>query len=382
VLIRPDAPPTGILVADAFAQRVKKPQHGEVGSMVVFNYSGREINAKIVYYGPGLSGKTTNLEHIYNKTAPHLRGKMVSMKTKVDRTLFFDFLPIQGGEVAGFNIRFLLYTVPGQVYYNATRKLVLKGADAIVFVADSQAEEMAANRESLKNLQENLTEHGKDLNQIPLVVQYNKRDLPSALPIDKLEAELNPRGVPSFESVATSGNGVFETLTAATRMVLDELRDQLVQDKSSQNESDGREISFGTVGQAEQDSSTMKDKVSDVPSPGEEPSPVPVSAGDSCPSYEGCQASSAGAAGGGFAGTGTSGYAPPIGSGASVGPPPGLPDVSIPEPAGAGRPALDGARGGRQKVRIPIRLGDPDKAGHVVVNLAVDIEIVVDEDRV
>jgi signal recognition particle receptor subunit beta len=242
--------------------------------MVVFNYSGREINAKIVYYGPGLSGKTTNLEHIYNKTAPHLRGKMVSMKTKVDRTLFFDFLPIQGGEIAGFNIRFLLYTVPGQVYYNATRKLVLKGADAIVFVADSQSEELAANRESLKNLQENLAEHGKDLSEVPLVIQYNKRDLPSALAIEKLEEELNPRGVPSFESVATNGNGVFETLTAATRMVLDQLRDQLVQDQTQQDESDGREISFGTVsepgeaqgaaGQAEQDSSTMKVSVAPV----------------------------------------------------------------------------------------------------------------------
>jgi signal recognition particle receptor subunit beta len=346
--------------------------------MVVFNYSGREINAKIVYYGPGLSGKTTNLEHIYNKTAAHLRGKMVSMKTKVDRTLFFDFLPIQGGEVAGFNIRFLLYTVPGQVYYNATRKLVLKGADAIVFVADSQAEEMAANRESLKNLEENLAEHGKDLKQIPLVIQYNKRDLPSALPVDKLEAELNPRGIPSFESVATDGNGVFETLTAGTKMVMDELRDQLVQDKSGQEESDGQEISFGTVEQAEQDSSTMKDKVSDVPSPGEEPSPAPVGAGGSCPSYDSREASGAGA--GGSAGAGDSSYAPAVETLEGIEPSPRSPGGGGPgEPVGAPQEVGAAPAGGR-KVKIPIRLADPGKTGHVVVNLAVDVEIVVDDD--
>jgi hypothetical protein len=257
--------------------------------MVVFNYSGREINAKIVYYGPGLSGKTTNLEHIYGTTAPHLRGKMVSMKTKVDRTLFFDFLPIEGGEIAGFKVRFLLYTVPGQVYYNATRKLVLKGADAVVFVADSQADELAANRESLKNLQENLKEHGKDIATIPMVMQYNKRDLQGILPVDKLEGELNKRGVPSFEATATVGTGVFETLGAATRMVMAELREQLVRDQKNCEETvDGQELSFGCmpesneaqgeVEQGAQDSSTIKDKVSDVPSPGEEPSPAPASA--------------------------------------------------------------------------------------------------------
>jgi signal recognition particle receptor subunit beta len=345
--------------------------------MVVFNYSGREINAKIVYYGPGLSGKTTNLEYIYNKTAAHLRGKMVSMKTKVDRTLFFDFLPIQGGEVAGFNIRFLLYTVPGQVYYNATRKLVLKGADAIVFVADSQSEELAANRESLKNLQENLAEHGKDLNSVPLVMQYNKRDLPSALAVEKLEAELNPRGVPSFESVATDGAGVFETLTAATRMVLDELRDQLVQDRSRQNESDGREISFGTVGQAEQDSSTMKDKVSDVPSPGEEPSPAPAGAGGSCPSYGNIEISSARAGG-----AGDSDLASAVGTLTEVEPSQRTSD----QPASRGVPkasqAVELGPSGERRLKIPVHLGDAGKAGHVVVNLAVDIEIVVDDDNV
>ena len=360
--------------------------------MVVFNYSGREINAKIVYYGPGLSGKTTNLEHIYNKTAAHLRGKMVSMKTKVDRTLFFDFLPIQGGEIAGFNIRFLLYTVPGQVYYNATRKLVLKGADAIVFVADSQSEEMAANRESLKNLQENLTEHGKDVNDVPLVMQYNKRDLPSALSIEKLEEELNPRGVPSFESIATDGNGVFETLTAATRMVLEQLRDQLIQDESKQNELDGREISFGTVsepgeaqgtaGQAEQDSSTMKDKVSDVPSPGEEPSPAPAGAGGSCPSYENATAPTGGQ---GAARSGDGGHTRQgvsSATGTMTEPGTSIRNLDLPDSDDKLRVTHRVPPGGQteRKLKIPIRLSDPGKTGHVIVNLAVDIEIVVDDD--
>jgi len=364
--------------------------------MVVFNYSGREINAKIVYYGPGLSGKTTNLEHIYNKTAAHLRGKMVSMKTKVDRTLFFDFLPIQGGEIAGFNIRFLLYTVPGQVYYNATRKLVLKGADAIVFVADSKSEEMAANRESLKNLQENLTEHGKDVNDVAMVMQYNKRDLPSALSIEKLEEELNPRGVPSFESIATEGNGVFETLTAATRMVLEQLRDQLIQDESKHCELDGREISFGTVsepglaqgtaGQAEQDSSTMKDKVSDVPSPGEEPSPAPAGAGGSCPSYENATASTGGqgAARSGDGGYARQGASSSTSTGTMTEADPSLRNLELPDSDDKLRVTHRVDPGGQaeRKLKIPIRLSGPGKTGHVVVNLAVDIEIVVDDDKV
>jgi len=362
--------------------------------MVVFNYSGREINAKIVYYGPGLSGKTTNLEHIYNKTAPHLRGKMVSMKTKVDRTLFFDFLPIQGGEIAGFNIRFLLYTVPGQVYYNATRKLVLKGADAIVFVADSQSEELAANRESLKNLQENLVEHGKDLSDVPLVIQYNKRDLPSALPIERLEEELNKRGVPSFESVATVGNGVFETLTAATRMVLEQLRDQLVQGESQQNESDGREISFGTVsepgeaqgtaGQAEQDSSTMKDKVSDVPSPGEEPSPAPAGVGDSCPSYDSATTSTRDREAAGSGDGGPPGQQASPSTATLTQDEPGLRNLDLPDCDERLRVTHQPYPGGsaEKRLKIPIKLSDPGKTGHVVVNLAVDIEIVVDDDKV
>jgi signal recognition particle receptor subunit beta len=326
--------------------------------MVVFNYSGKEINAKIVYYGPGLSGKTTNLEHIYSKTAAHLRGKMVSMKTKVDRTLFFDFLPIMGGEIAGFNIRFLLYTVPGQVYYNATRKLVLKGADAIVFVADSQAEELAANRESLKNLRENLGEYGKELDDTPWVIQYNKRDLPTAMPVEKLEAELNPKRVPSFESVATDGRGVFETLTAATKMVIAELRRQLSQDEQD-IESGGQDISFGMISEpqaardgverADTDSSTIKDKVSDVPSPGEEPSLVSTPTGVTCPP--------------------------------SLNQTGGYPKASDIAPVPSGEPGATVCQQGvgGNRLRIPIKVNAKGQPGHVVVNLAVDVEVIVEE---
>ena len=331
--------------------------------MVVFNYSGKEINAKIVYYGPGLSGKTTNLEHIYSKTAPHLRGKMVSMKTKVDRTLFFDFLPIEGGEIAGFNIRFLLYTVPGQVYYNATRKLVLKGADAIVFVADSQAEELAANRESLKNLRENLREHGKDLEEVPLVLQYNKRDLPSALPVEKLDEELNPDRVPSFESVATAGTGVFETLEATTKLVVAELRKQLGQEQEVETESGGQEISFGVVSesnqtrdsseQADNDSSTITDKVSDVPSPGEEPSPVLTGAEDLPPPVQ----------------------TPEVPVAVPQYPRRDRPPPSQKEDSAGASCTVDS----QKRLIIPVRVGGNGKPGHVVVNLAVDVEVVVEE---
>ena len=171
--------------------------------MVLVSYSGKEINAKLVYYGPGLSGKTTNLEYIYGSIPGNHRGKMVSMKTKTERTLFFDFLPVQLGELSGFKTRFLLYTVPGQVYYNATRKLVLKGVDAVVFVADSKRGKMDENVESLENLKENLREHGLDVDSIPWVLQYNKRDLPEVYSIQELDQVLNPMKVPTFEAVAT-----------------------------------------------------------------------------------------------------------------------------------------------------------------------------------
>lgn len=188
--------------------------------MVVVSYSGREINAKIVYYGPGLCGKTTNLEKIYDSVPETHRGRMVSMKTQTDRTLFFDLLPLDLGELQGMKTRFLLYTVPGQVYYNATRKLVLKGVDAVVFVADSSPEKMAENRESLANLEANLKAYGLDLRSIPWVLQYNKRDLPDALSVAEMDRELNKYSVPTFEAQAVNGGGVFETLRGISKLLL------------------------------------------------------------------------------------------------------------------------------------------------------------------
>jgi hypothetical protein len=179
--------------------------------MVVVNTAASEINAKIVYYGPALSGKTTNLEQIYERMPSHAKGRMVSMKTRTDRTLFFDFLPLELGDMGGYKTRMLLYTVPGQVYYNATRKLVLKGADAVVFVADSSASKMGENVESLRNLEENLNELGLTLDTTPWVIQYNKRDVSDAVPLGTLERELNLLRVRSFEAVATQGTGVYET---------------------------------------------------------------------------------------------------------------------------------------------------------------------------
>jgi signal recognition particle receptor subunit beta len=193
-------------------------------TVVVVSYSGKEINAKLVYYGAGLSGKTTNLESIYEAVPDTSRGKMVSMKTQSDRTLFFDLLPLDLGEIMGFKTRFLLYTVPGQVFYNATRKLVLKGADAIVFVADSEVGKMEENKESLTNLKANLSEYGLSIDNIPWVIQYNKRDLPNVYSLDELNAELNPGGkVPFFEAVATQGKGVFETFRGISHMLMEKV---------------------------------------------------------------------------------------------------------------------------------------------------------------
>jgi hypothetical protein len=193
--------------------------------MAFINYSAREINCKLVYYGPGLCGKTTNLKHIYERTAEAARGKMISLATETERTLFFDFLPLALGEIRGFRTRFHLYTVPGQVFYDASRKLILKGVDGVVFVADSQAERFEANLESIDNLRQNLREQGYDLERIPWVIQYNKRDLPNAVSLEEMRAALNPHGkVPDFEASAASGKGVFETLKALARLVLNELR--------------------------------------------------------------------------------------------------------------------------------------------------------------
>ena len=221
--------------------------------MSMINYAAREINCKIVYYGPGLGGKTTNLEHIYGKVKPDTRGKLISLATETERTLFFDFLPVDLGTIRGFNTRFHLYTVPGQVYYNASRKLILKNVDGIVFVADSQVERMEANLESMQNLYDNMAEYGYDLTRMPFVIQYNKRDLPNAAAIPDLQAALNPgwepsepskaritpdpfhagqnlveqiptgewvERVPYFEAVAISGDGVFDTLKAVSKLVL------------------------------------------------------------------------------------------------------------------------------------------------------------------
>jgi len=192
--------------------------------MSFINYSSREINCKIVYYGPGLCGKTTNLQYIYNKTNPDAKGKMISLATETERTLFFDFLPLSLGEIRGFRTRFHLYTVPGQVFYDASRKLILKGVDGVVFVADSQIDRMDANIESIENLRTNLAEQGYSLDKLPYVVQYNKRDLPSVATVEELRSLLNTTQVPEFEAVATTGIGVFDTLKAVAKLVLTELR--------------------------------------------------------------------------------------------------------------------------------------------------------------
>jgi signal recognition particle receptor subunit beta len=223
--------------------------------MSMINHAAREINCKLVYYGPGLGGKTTNLEHVYGKVSPGSRGKMISLATETERTLFFDFLPVDLGTIRGFKTRFHLYTVPGQVYYNASRKLILKGVDGVVFVADSQIERMEANIESMQNLYDNMAEHGYDLTRMPFVIQYNKRDLPNAAPIAELQAALNPgwpvadpakqrlvpdpnrpgehlvfqqdgewiERAPFYEAVALTGDGVFDTLKSISKLVLKSL---------------------------------------------------------------------------------------------------------------------------------------------------------------
>lgn len=192
--------------------------------MSFINFAAREINCKIVYYGPGLGGKTTNLQFIYEKTNEKQKGKMISLATDTDRTLFFDFLPLDLGTVRGFKTRFHLYTVPGQVFYDASRKLILRGVDGVVFVADSQTERMDANIEALENLEENLKEHGYDFKTIPYVLQLNKRDLPNVLSVQDLRKELVKKSEPVFESVACQGSGVFETLKEVARQVFVELK--------------------------------------------------------------------------------------------------------------------------------------------------------------
>lgn len=192
--------------------------------MAIINYAAREMTAKIVYYGPGLSGKTTSIQYIHSKISSTNKGKLVSLATETDRTLFFDFFPVDFGQIGGFKVKFNFYTVPGQVFYNTTRKLVLKGADGVVFVADSQPGMKDQNLESLQNLLENLKLHGLDPDTIPFVIQYNKRDIPGAVSVETLRKELNPRGVPDFETNAVKGDGVMEAMKAICKMVLDDLR--------------------------------------------------------------------------------------------------------------------------------------------------------------
>lgn len=195
--------------------------------MALFNYTSREINAKIVYYGPGLSGKTTNIKCIYEKIVPEKKGKLITLPTYGDRTLFFDFFPLEAGEIKGYKMRFHLYTVPGQVFYNATRKLVLKGADGVVFVADSQEDMLDSNLESMNNLRRNLIDHGINLDDFPFVIQYNKKDLPNIIPVEVLNRTLNPVGRPFFPASAATGEGVLETLTSISRLVLADLKEMI-----------------------------------------------------------------------------------------------------------------------------------------------------------
>ena len=192
--------------------------------MTFINYAAKEINCKIVYYGPGLGGKTTNLQHIYAKTAPERKGKMISLATETDRTLFFDFLPLDLGSIRGFTTRFHLYTVPGQVFYDASRKLILKGVDGVIFVADSQPERMEANIESIRNLESNLADYGLKLADMPYALQFNKRDILNVMASDEMYRMLNYKREPTFEAIATNGRGVFETLKSVAKTILVDLR--------------------------------------------------------------------------------------------------------------------------------------------------------------
>jgi signal recognition particle receptor subunit beta len=203
--------------------------------MSFVNYHTKEINCKIVYYGPGLGGKTTNIQYIYQRTHSNNKGKMVTLNTENERTLFFDFLPLDLGQIRGFKTRFHLYTVPGQVFYEASRKLILRGVDGIVFVADSQVEKMQANIESLEGLRENLKDQGYDINRIPMVLQWNKRDLPNVVPESELDKKLNLYSSPAFSSVATTGEGVFETLKAVSKLVLLNIKGGLEVTQGEQN---------------------------------------------------------------------------------------------------------------------------------------------------
>jgi signal recognition particle receptor subunit beta len=226
--------------------------------MALVNHQTREINAKIVYYGPGLCGKTTNIHMIFHRIAPGQRGKLISLATETDRTLFFDFLPVELGTIKNYKVRFHLYTVPGQVFYNATRKLVLKGADGVIFVADSQRAMLDANIESISNLRDNLHDQGINLSNFPMVIQYNKRDLPDVLSTNELNAAVNPRLVPFYEAVATTGDGVLKTFTAIAKLVLQDM----------QKNPDHHNFTLGDIlGTGEKKPPPPTDPIADMPPP-------------------------------------------------------------------------------------------------------------------
>lgn len=240
--------------------------------MAVINYSKKEISAKIVYYGPSLCGKTTNIQSIYSSIKPDQKGKLVSLATEADRTLFFDFLPIEIENIRGFKTRLHFYTVPGQVYYNSTRRAVLTGVDGIVFVADSQRDKMEENIESLSNLEENLNYYGKSIKTLPLVIQYNKRDLPDATPVAEMEQILNPDGYPYCEAVAPTGEGVLQTLTRITKQVLKhiEMGTSGKQQRAPEPVPERRPVESAPAQQYQQNNDY-------APPPGLEPSPSSVS---------------------------------------------------------------------------------------------------------
>jgi signal recognition particle receptor subunit beta len=237
--------------------------------MVSINYAFREISCKIVFYGPGLSGKTTNLQYVHQKVPGKTKGELISLATDADRTLYFDFLPINLGAIQGFATKFQLYTVPGQVYYNATRKLVLRGVDGVVFVADSQRAKLDENIESLNNLYDNLQEYGYDADDLPMVIQYNKRDLPEVLTLAELQAALNPQNRPHFEASAVNGTGVFDTLKMIIKLVLDKAR------KRSELSSQGGSATV-QVGAATAQAASPRAAEVPAPVPVKVPEPVPA----------------------------------------------------------------------------------------------------------
>jgi len=243
--------------------------------VVQINFAKREINCKLVYYGPGLSGKTTNLEVVHKKAPASKKGELTSIATEGDRTLFFDYMPLELGKVGGMNTKFQLYTVPGQVYYNATRKLVLQGADGVVFVADSQPDKMDENLESLQNLEDNLKEQGLDIKTLPLVLQWNKRDLPNVLPVDVLEKKINRFGAPTFNAVAVTGEGVFPTLKKLAQMVLEKLNKEYGLQTEKPGEEGGAPAAPAAAPKAPaKPSGANIPKVEKKPAPAAEPAPA------------------------------------------------------------------------------------------------------------